>query len=180
MTELLTVGHGTRLLPELVAVLQAAGVTCLVDVRRHPGSRRNPQHARATLARELPAAGIAYEWCGDALGGRRTARAGSPNGAWRDPSFRAYADHMASPEFLHALDALLALASRQPTAVMCAETLWWRCHRRLIADAATVRGFAVVHLGAGKPQPHRLHPSVRVDAEGNLVYDVGVDRPLDG
>lgn len=178
MSGLCTVGHGTRTLDELAGVLHGAGVELLVDVRRYPASRRHPQFGRDVLAAELPRAGVAYEWWGDALGGRRRGRDGSPHVAWRDPSFRAYADHMDREEFRQAMDALIARAGAATVAVMCAETLWWRCHRRLIADAAVARGVEVVHLGAGKPQPHRLDPSARVVGRGRLVYDVGVDRPL--
>ena len=161
---LFTVGHGTRAANELVGVLHDAGVARLVDVRRYPGSRRNPQFGRDALAETLDAAGIAYDWQGETLGGRRSGRDGSRHRAWRNAAFRA------------ALDALLASAAEKPTAAMCAETLWWRCHRRLIADAATVRGFDVVHLGAGPPALHVLHPDARLDLEGTLVYDGGRAR----
>ena len=167
---LFTVGHGRRSLPELAAVLADAGVSLLVDVRRFPGSRRHPHLARANLEAQLPTLGVAYEWC-EALGGRRRRVAGSRHTAWRNDAFAAYADHMDTPEFRLALDDLL---DRLPLAVMCAETLWWRCHRRLIADAATLAGAQVTHLlDVGRAQPHRLHPGVRPDAEGRPVYDGG-------
>jgi uncharacterized protein (DUF488 family) len=168
-----TIGHGARTLDELVAVLDEAGVVLLADVRRFPGSRRHPQFSQQSLAEALPARGVAYEWWGDALGGRRSGKVPSRHVAWRNKAFRAYADHMETVEFRHALDSLLMRAAAAATAVMCAETLWWNCHRRLIADAATVRGFEVVHLGAGKPQVHRVEPSLRVEGDGDLVYDAG-------
>jgi len=172
MTRLFTIGHGTRSLDELITVSREAGVEVLVDVRRYPSSRRNPQFGRDELAAALPDGGLAYEWWGEALGGRRKGASDSPNIALRNAAFRAYADYMATAPFNDALDALLSRAEAQSVAVMCAETLWWRCHRRLIADVATVRGYHVVHLGAGEPQPHRLEPSARV-ADRHLVYDGG-------
>jgi uncharacterized protein (DUF488 family) len=170
---LATVGHGARAIDELVAALRADGVEFLADVRRFPGSRRHPQFSQRAVTHELPEHGVEYEWWGEALGGRRSGKQPSRHIALRNAAFRAYADHMESDEFRDALDALLERAAATPTAVMCAETLWWNCHRRLIADAATVRGFEVVHLGAGKPQVHRLEPSLRVDDDGTLVYDGG-------
>ena len=162
---------------ELAAVVAEAGVALLVDVRRYPGSRRHPHLGRDGLERELPEWGIAYEWC-EALGGRRRRRDDSRHTAWRNDAFAGYADHMDSEEFRSALDGLLG---RLPLAVMCAETLWWRCHRRLIADAATLAGVDVVHLmDVGKTQLHRLHESVRPDQEGRPVYDKGQGRLLDG
>ncbi len=191
---LFTVGHGRRSLPELATVLADAGVSLLVDVRRFPGSARSPHLSRAALERDLPPLGVSYEWC-EALGGRRRPAPHSRHPAWRNEAFAAYADHMDTPEFRSAFDALLArlpspvpgapasgvrmqthgeAGGRVPTAVMCAETLWWRCHRRLIADAATLAGVEVVHLlDVGRREPHRLHPAVRPDAEGRPVYDGG-------
>lgn len=149
---LFTVGHGNRTTDELVAVLADGGVARLVDVRRFPGSRRHPHLARGRLVEDLP---LAYEWWGEALGGRRKPVAETRHPEWRNDAFRAYADWMDTPVFLEALDRLLETATATPTAVMCSETLWWRCHRRLIADAALARGVEVVHLLAvGKSQPH--------------------------
>lgn len=122
-----TVGHGTRTTEQLAAVLRDGGVARLVDVRRFPGSRRHPHLSREALARDLP---LAYEWWGEELGGRRSGAPQSPHTHWRNASFRAYADWMDTPVFQEALDRLLASAAATPTAVMCAETLWWRCHRR--------------------------------------------------
>ncbi|HWD08834.1 MAG TPA: DUF488 domain-containing protein [Actinomycetota bacterium] len=184
---LFTIGHGTRSVDELSGILTGAGVTLLADVRRFPGSRRNPQLSRASLSEALPERGVRYEWWGESLGGRRSGRplGGPPGGppsrhpAWREPAFRAYADHMDSAEFRQALGRLLEVSSAEETAVMCSETLWWRCHRRLIADAAVLRGRPVVHLlSAGHAEPHPANPAMRRDEEGWPVYDVGVDRPL--
>ncbi|MDQ3571090.1 MAG: DUF488 domain-containing protein [Actinomycetota bacterium] len=165
-----TVGHGTRSVDELAAVIGDAGLSVVVDVRRYPGSRRHPHLSRAGLERDLPARGITYRWW-EALGGRRSRAADSRHRAWRNQAFGAYADHMDTAEFRHALDHLI---EELPLAVMCAETLWWRCHRRLIADAAVLKGVEVVHLlDVGKSQPHRLHDGVRNDEEGRPVYDGG-------
>ena len=152
---LYTVGHGARSLDELAAVLSDGGVRRVADVRRYPGSRRHPQFGRDVLAVELPARGVEYEWRGDELGGRRRPAEPTRHPEWRDAGFRGFADYMDTPEFASALDRLLADAANEPIAVMCAETLWWRCHRRLIADAAAARGADVVHLiGVGQRQSH--------------------------
>jgi len=171
---LLTVGHGTMAGEAFAQLVVEAGVATLVDVRSIPGSRRHPQFGRDQLADRLRSVGVAYRW-EPRLGGFRRPAAGSPNVALRHRSFRAYADHMASAEFHAALAELLAEAARSPTAVLCAETLWWRCHRRLLADAATLLGGARVrHLGHdGRLDEHRLTPGVRVDDSGGLRYDGG-------
>jgi uncharacterized protein (DUF488 family) len=166
-----TVGHGTRELEELASVLKAAKVELLVDVRRFPASRRHPHFSRESLEISLPEMGLRYEWR-EAFGGRRKPAADSPNVAWRNDAFRGYADHMRSPEFREALDRLKDGAAKGPTAVMCAETLWWRCHRRLIADALVAGGAEVVHLGMGRDDRHKLNQAARIDPDGLLVYDV--------
>lgn len=172
MATVFTIGHGTRTTDALIAALRASGVTLLVDVRRFPGSRRHPHLARAALEVSLPAAGIEYSWRGDALGGRRRAPdRPTRHPAWRVDAFRHYADWMDGPEFQAALRALEADAAARPLAVMCAETPWWRCHRRLIADALVARGHRVVHImDAGREQEHRLTPSARV-VRRRPVYD---------
>ena len=173
MAVLFTIGHGTRSLRELAELLGEAGVTSLADVRRHPGSRRNPQLSRPVMAAELPDLGLDYEWWGEELGGRRSGEKRSRHRAWRNDSFRAYADHMDSAPFRRAFGRLLEDAAIRPTAVMCAETLWWRCHRRLLADAAVLQGWGVVHLmGDGQRRPHAANPSMRPDEAGWPVYDV--------
>lgn len=165
-----TVGHSTRTLEELLALLGERGVLTLVDVRRFPGSRRQPHFAGPALAEALRNAGVAYVHERD-LGGRRTPRPGSPNTAWRVKGFRGYADHMATAPFRAALDRLIATAERSTSAIMCAEALPWRCHRRLIADALVVRGVRVCHLiSAGRMAEHRLDPAARVLEGGQVIY----------
>lgn len=170
---LLTVGHGTATETELAGLLQGAGVESVVDVRSVPGSRRNPQFGRSRLEVWMPAAGLGYRWEPD-LGGFRRPVAASPNVALRHRSFRAYADYMVTAPFSRALVRVLGEASRAVVAVMCAESLWWRCHRRLIADAATLLfGADVWHLSHdGRLQAHRLTDGVRRDPDDGLVYDL--------
>jgi len=174
------VGHGTLAAEDLRRLLAAAGIDTVVDVRSFPGSRRHPHFGRDQLEAWLPAAGIEYRWEKD-LGGFRKPAPDSPNQALRHPSFRGYADHMASAAFGTALDRLIDLAGRRRTAVMCSESLWWRCHRRLLSDALVLwRGAAVTHLAHdGRRQAHRLTDGVRPgDGGGPPVYDVGVTPPL--
>ncbi len=173
MAELLTVGHGTLGQAELAALLSGAGLKRLVDVRRAPGSRRHPQFARDALEEWVPALGLAYEW-EPRLGGWRKTTAGSPNTALRNDSFRGYADYMRTGVFWEALDAVLAGAALERSAVMCSESVYWRCHRRLISDAVVLaRRGTVLHIGHdGRLTPHRLTDGVRAD-EGLLVYDAG-------
>ena len=173
---LLTIGHGTATESELAGLLHGAGVELVVDVRRVPGSRRNPQFGRAQLEVWMPAADLGYRW-EPHLGGFRRPVADSPNVALRHPSFRAYADYMATAPFRQALTRVLGEASGAVVTIMCAESLWWRCHRRLIADAATLLfGADVLHLGHdGRLRVHRLTEGVRCDPGGGLVYDVGVN-----
>ncbi len=166
-----TNGHGNRSAEEFRGLLLEAGVRCLVDVRAHPGSRRHPRFSRDALRGDLEAADIGYAWQGDALGGRRRARADSPHIAWRNDSFRAYADHMESDVFLQGIGRLMSLATERTTAVMCAERLPWQCHRYLIADFLVARGIAVLHLiGPGAARSHSLNPIARVE-NGRLIYD---------
>ena len=142
----------------------------LVDVRTVPSSRRHPQFARRALAESLPGHGIAYRH-EPALGGFRRPRPESPNDGWEHDGFRGYADHMASAEFRAALDRLQADARRRATCVMCAEAQWWRCHRRLIADALLVRGWTVLHLGLRAEQvEHELTAFAVVGDGGQLAY----------
>ena len=180
MTTLLTIGHGTATAQELVALLDGAGAERLVDVRTAPGSRRHPQFRRETMAGWLAEAGVAYRWEPE-LGGFRKSDPTSVNLVLRHPAFRGYADYMRTPPFWAALDRLLAEAATAPTAAMCSETLWWRCHRRLLADAAAlVRGAEVLHLDhRGRLEPHRPTEGVRRDGD-LLVYDLGSTPPLPG
>lgn len=162
---LFTIGHSTRALTELLDLLGDARVERLVDVRSVPRSRHNPQFQGDALARSLPAAGIAYRHAAE-LGGFRRPQPGSPNTGWRHPSFRGYADYMTSAEFAAALEELQREARERPTCVMCAEAQWWRCHRRLIADALVVRGWRVTHLGLGRiPNDHELTSFAIVDGD---------------
>ena len=161
MSILYTVGHGTLQPDAFVATLRAAGVDCVADVRRFPGSRRHPQFGLPVMRDWLGAATIAYRGMPD-LGGRREPLPDSPNITLRNTGFRGYADYMATPAFRAAFDDLLALARERPTAIVCAETLWWQCHRRLIADAAVLlHDFSVVHLSRATRASHVLTPGVR-------------------
>jgi uncharacterized protein (DUF488 family) len=168
-----TAGHSTRTLDELAALLESAGVKALADIRRYPSSRRHPQHNRAELDRGLGSRGIEYHWLGEELGGRRrqiVAPEESPNRAWQVPAFRNYADAMATAPFLAAVERLEALALRVPTAFLCAEKLWWQCHRRLLADLMVARGWRVVHLlEPTRSQDHRLSEWARVE-DGGVRY----------
>ena len=171
-----TLGHSTRSAEELLALLRAHGIAGIADVRRFPASRRHPQFARDALAETLAGAAVGYEWL-PSLGGRRAPRPDSPHVAWREPAFRAYADHMETEEFRSGLDTLLRLAAARPTVILCAEAVPWRCHRQLIADALVVRGVPVLHvLGPGPPRPHALSRLARVDRD-RIVYDAG-ELPL--
>lgn len=164
-----TIGHSTRSWGEFVAMLDGAGIQTLADVRRFAGSRRNPQFSRDAMPSALAAAGIRY-WPLPALGGRRRPLPESPNTAWRVEAFRAYADHLASAEYVAAREALMATARAERTCVMCAEAVWWRCHRRLIADDFVARGWTVLHLlGPGKTESHVLNPDA-VMVDGVLRY----------
>ena len=172
---LLTVGHGTLGSAALAELLTAAGVELVVDIRSAPGSRRHPHFSREQMERWLPAAGIDYRWEKD-LGGRRRPVVASANTALRHPAFRGYADYMATGSFAAGLARLLDDAAARPTAAMCAETLWWRCHRRLVADAAVLlEGAAVCHLGHdGRLAAHRVTEGARMverDGTVRLVYD---------
>lgn len=180
-TPVYTVGHGARTAEAFLAVLRAARVGTLVDVRRFPGSRLHPQFGREALATALSAAGIRYEWQGEALGGRRSRRPDSRHNALYNASFGGYADHTDTSEYR---DAVVALAERaaagERLAVMCAETPWWRCHRSFIADTLVMRGCPVVHLmEVGRQQEHRMHPTVRPGDDGWPVYDVADTLPFD-
>jgi uncharacterized protein (DUF488 family) len=167
---ILSIGHSTRSGAELLELLKANGVRTLVDIRLIPRSRRHPQFEQAALRESLAAAGIAYVHL-PRLGGRRRPRPDSVNTAWRNESFRGYADYLQTPEFEDALDELLDLALRAgPIAIMCAEAVPWRCHRFLVADALVARGVPVEHiLGQGPRQPHRLSSTARVE-HGKLTY----------
>ncbi len=172
--EVLTLGHGAATADELSALIREAGIARIVDVRKIPGSARHPQFRREEMARWLPqSAGSAYVWEPD-LGGFRKGSAASANVALRNTSFRAYTDYMETEAFARALAGVLEAAARERLAVLCSETLWWRCHRRLIADCAMLaHGATVRHLmHDGALRPHVPTAGVRLTESGVLRYDV--------
>lgn len=172
-----TVGHSTRPIEEFLALLGEHGIKRLVDVRTVPRSRHNPQFNRDALPAAVQQADIAYTHMKE-LGGLRHARRDSPNTGWRNESFRGFADYMLTPAFDQALDELLALAEREPVSVMCAETVPWRCHRSLIADALSARGVLVTHiLSAGRVQVHSMTQFAQV--QGGRVTYPGAQPRLD-
>jgi uncharacterized protein (DUF488 family) len=165
-----TIGHSTRSAEALLEILGDAGVRLLADVRAFPSSRRHPHVNRGSLPAWLGPAGIEYRHM-PGLGGRRAPVQGSLNGGWHESAFQGYADHMVSAEFQRALAELETAARDRPTAIMCAEAVWWRCHRRLIADALTVRGWRVEHLGIGEGGGvHELPEFAVVEPDGSLTY----------
>jgi uncharacterized protein (DUF488 family) len=176
---LYTIGHSTRTLEELVGLLKREGVSHLVDVRAFPTSARYPHFNKQNLERSLPETGIRYTHF-PTLGGRRKVRRDSHNTLWRNAGFRGYADYMETREFDEALRILLQAAREQPTAIMCAEAVPWRCHRSLISDAAVARGTDVQHIMDGRTQPHRLTSFARVDSEGRVHYDAAAQSDLFG
>lgn len=165
-----TIGHSTRSIDDFISVLRAHEIETLVDVRRFPGSRRLPQFGSSELASSLAKHGIGYRWVQE-LGGRRNPNPDSPNDAWEHPAFRAYADHIASDEFAAGLFDLEMIAGGSRSTVMCAELLWWRCHRRLIADVLTALSYEVRHIrDAGEAELHRLAPPASI-VDGVLSYE---------
>lgn len=164
-----TIGYSTRPLDVFLDLLAHYRIEAVADVRRFPGSRRQPQYASVALEQALAEHGIAYHWF-PALGGRRRARPDSPNTAWRNASFRGYADYMESAEFASGLRELIEFCARQRTTLMCAEALWWRCHRALIADVLRVHGIEVVHiLDAQHTVVHPYTSAARI-VDGQLSY----------
>ncbi len=170
MATLYTIGHSTRTLDELIAALQAHEIQTLVDIRAFPMSRRLPQFNRDSLEQTVPAAGIRYVWM-KALGGyRKKILEESPNIALRNDSFRNYADYMLTPEFEQAMAEVLALAESSRTAYMCAERLYFRCHRMLVSDWLVAHGHEVLHIdGAGPVRAHTLTAEGRM-VDGRLIY----------
>lgn len=176
-----TIGHSIRAWDEFAAMLLAARIEVLADVRRFAGSRRNPQFSGQVMGAALAESGIAYVPMPE-LGGRRPTRADSPNVAWRNASFRGYADYMQTPDYLAARERLEQLAQKKQVAVMCAEAMWWQCHRSLIADDFKASGWEVIHLlSTGREQEHPYTPAARI-VEGRLDYTAqaggGVQAPL--
>ncbi len=164
-----TIGHSTRPIEKFLGLLAEYRIQTIADVRSFPGSRKYPQYGKEALAATLSENGIGYQWL-QILGGRRGVAPDSPNAAWRNVSFRAYADYMMSPQFAQGLDELLALASQSHTALMCSEAVWWRCHRSMIADALCVCGIEVVHIMDAKhTAPHPMTAPARI-VDGRLTY----------
>jgi uncharacterized protein (DUF488 family) len=165
-----TIGHSGHSPEKLLELLRLHAIEQVADVRSVPRSRRHPQFEREALAQWMPEHGIAYAHLA-LLGGRKRADADSPNGAWRNRSFRGYADYALSPEFAAGVDQLRALAAAGRTAMMCSEALWWRCHRRLIADRLVVDGDTVHHIGSnGRLSTHTLTSFAAVDEHGRITY----------
>lgn len=164
-----TIGHSTRTLEEFLGLLAAYRIEAIADVRRFPGSRRYPYFASDALASTLPAHGLAYQWI-PKLGGRRKVQPGSPNTAWRNASFQGYADFTATAEFAEGLAELLKLAVSKRTALMCAEAVWWRCHRSIISDVLKLRGIEVIHIiDATHSTVHPYTSAARI-VDGRLSY----------
>lgn len=164
-----TIGHSIRPLGEFLDLLAENRIEAIADVRRYPGSRRWPHFAQTALSMSLEKHGLVYRWFPE-LGGRRTARADSPNTAWRSPAFRGYADYMATEAFAEGLYRLVNLAAGLRTAIMCAEAVWWRCHRGLIADVLQWLGLEVIHImGPGSTSAHPYTAAARI-VGGRLTY----------
>jgi len=167
-----TIGHSTRKLDEFLGLLVKFRIEALADVRSFPGSRKYPQYGKDALAATSRARAIEYTWL-PALGGRRRALPNSPNTVWRNAAFRGYADHMGTAEFAQGLEQLLKVASEARTVIMCAEALWWRCHRSMIADALCARGVEVVHILDAKHETvHPMTSAARI-VQGELSYASG-------
>ncbi len=173
MATLYTIGHSTRSFDELVKALQAHGIRTLVDIRSIPMSRRLPHFKREHLENEFPKRGIAYVWMKELGGRRKKIRKDSPNTALRSDSFRNYADHMLTPEFQQAAIELVRHAEEKPLAYMCAERVWFRCHRMMLSDYLVAHGHTVMHIdGAGPARPHKLMDVARI-VNGELIYNGG-------
>ena len=164
-----TIGHSTHTLEEFLALLDEYHIEAIADVRRFPGSRRYPHFATEAMDASLPAHGIAYQWI-PKLGGRRKVQPDSPNTAWRNASFQGYADYTATPEFAEGLAELLKLAAEKRTAMMCAEVLWWRCHRSIVSDALKLRGIEVIHILDATHTTEHPYTSPAHIVDGELSY----------
>jgi len=179
MTIIYTIGHGNRSLADFIDLLTHAGVTCVVDVRAYPHSRRNPHFSRTPLMSALNASSIRYMWEDEALGGMRRSKPDSPHVALTDAGFRGFADHMASREFQAGVTRVLAASESAAIALMCAETNPEHCHRGFIADALLVRGARVLHLiSAQDVRCHSLRAGARLTASGTLLYDAATQLAL--
>src|SRR5438067_2835891 len=170
MATVYTIGHSTRSLEELIESLQAHGIRMLVDIRAFPASRRLPHFNRESLEEALPKAGIEYRWMKELGGRRKKLHDDSPNIALRNDSFRNYADYMLTEAFNNAIEDLVRLAEQQPTAIMCAERVYFRCHRMLISDYLVAHGHEVLHIDDAAPaRPHKMMREARV-IDGQLIY----------
>lgn len=175
--QLWTIGHSIRSIEQLLSLLQSHQIVALADVRRFPASRRHPQFNQLSLSQSLAAAGIEYIHFPE-LGGHRPARPDSPNTAWRHKAFRGYADYMMTCEFRAGIDRLLELAAAKSTALMCAEALWWQCHRALISDYLKAMGCSVCHiLSERKTEFHPFTSAARI-VDGKLSYSAAAE-PLE-
>jgi uncharacterized protein (DUF488 family) len=165
-----TIGHSNRILEQFLELLGSQRIQLLADVRRFPGSRRLPHFNQENLSKSLAGAGIEYVHFPELGGRRRKVLANSPNTAWRNEAFRSYADFMMTDEFRAGIERLLHLARQKRTAIMCAEALWWQCHRSLIADYLKAAGHEVVHImGGNKTQEHPFTSAARM-VDGKLSY----------
>ncbi|MGN6788745.1 MAG: DUF488 domain-containing protein [Rhodanobacteraceae bacterium] len=164
-----TIGHSTRSLDEFITLLKDNAIEVLADVRHFPGSRKYPHFNVESLQQTLPKAGIRYEPFTE-LGGRRKVQPDSPNTAWRHPAFRGYADYMQTKAFRDGIERLKALASKQRTAIMCSEAVWWRCHRGLISDVFKLNGTRVFHIMGPTSPPEHPYTSAAHVVDGHLDY----------
>ena len=177
MLPVYTIGHSTRTIPEFAELLRAGPVSLVIDVRTVPRSRTNPQYNSDVLAHELEPYQVGYERIAELGGLRGRSRDVDPdtNAFWENQSFHNYADYALSPAFAEGLDRLIKQADERPTAIMCAEAVWWRCHRRIIADYLLLRGRAVLHLmGGDRVEPARMTPAAK-ERDGRLVYPAPVE-----
>ncbi|WP_415845400.1 DUF488 family protein [Stutzerimonas zhaodongensis] len=172
-----TVGHSTRTREAFIELLEHHCIEAIADVRRFPGSRRLPQYMSDTLQAALQDHGISYIWI-EELGGRRKAPPGPSTSAWRNTSFRGYAEHLRTEEFASGLSHLLSLAAQRRTAMMCAEVLWWRCHRSMIADVLELKGIEVLHIQDEDRVTRHPYTSPARQQDGLLTYDEGVGQLL--
>jgi len=179
--KLFTIGHSTRSFDEFLSLLREFKIDTLIDIRRYPGSRRLPHFNRQSLEKALPAAGIEYLWLED-LGGRRSGPgiAESLNPGLKHPAFRHYADYMQTERFRSVILRLMSIASEKTAAIMCAEKLFWKCHRRLLSDYLVTQGILVEHImESGRLQPHKLSDSAVVTPDLRVIYPTnGADTPL--
>ena len=168
--EIWTIGHSTRSLEEFIEMLQSFNIALIADIRSYPGSRRYPHFNKASLQESLSASAIQYIHMPE-LGGRRIPKADSKNTAWRNAGFRGYADYMETDDFKNAITGLQEIATRQRTAYMCSEAIWWRCHRSLVSDYLQLHGWLVTHImGREKGQAHTYTKPARIEA-GELKYN---------